>query len=400
MELVANIVGIAVFLGIAVAFSKDRRGINWVSVGILLALNVALALIFMKSETGRNAVAMAASGFTAMVDIAFDGIRMVTASSLNIPEGGNVDFFVGALLPIIFVVPLFDILTYIGLLPLIVKYVGKAIALVARLPKFESFFSIEMMFLGNVEVLAVSALQIKRNEGRRNLTLAMMCMSCVSAAILASYMSLMPKDYILAAVPLNVVNVLIITQILNPVRLTPEQDTIATLSTEEREPFFSFLSTSIINAGKLALIIAATVMAFVSLVSLIDSTLGLFSEGLKVSTILGYLMFPLAWLLGTSPAEALQLGEFMGLKVVTNEFVAMLSVQGQIDGFSEHLRCLCTVFATSFCNFGTVGIVCGFFAGIKSKCQCNEVFTNVSYLILSGVLVSLMSAGLAGLFVW
>lgn len=72
---------------------------------------------------------------------------------------------------VLLVVPMFDILTYIGVLPFIIKWIGKALAIISREPKFESFFAIEMMFLGNTEALAVSTLQLKSMRSERNLTL-------------------------------------------------------------------------------------------------------------------------------------------------------------------------------------------------------------------------------------
>lgn len=197
------------------------------------------------------------------------------------------DFVTSSLLPILLIVPLFDILTYIGVLPWIIKWVGRGLAYITGQPKFESFFVVEMMFLGNTEALAVSQLQLKQMSARRNLTIAMMSMSCVTASILGAYIQMMPGQFILTAVPMNVLNAAIIAAILNPVDVTPEEDTIAkvtssaaveeTTDTTEsgsealadaqvkdakpaREPFFSFLGDSILGAGRLILIIAANVI--------------------------------------------------------------------------------------------------------------------------------------------
>src|SRR5699024_6656226 len=146
--------------------------------------------------------------------------------------------------------------------------------------------SIEMMFLGNTEALAISSLQLKQMKAERNLTLAMMSMSCVTASIIGAYTQMMPGSYILTAVPVNVINALIVTSMLNPVTVTKEEDTVATMKgsaaaeTEVgdvdaegnavKEPFFSFLGDSILGAGRLVLIIAANVIAFVALAALID----------------------------------------------------------------------------------------------------------------------------------
>lgn len=83
------------------------------------------------------------------------------------------------------------------------------------------------MFLGNTEALAVSSLQLKQMSAKRNLTLALMSMSCVTASIIGAYTQMVPGQFVLTAVPLNVLNALIITSMLNPVKVTPEEDTVA-----------------------------------------------------------------------------------------------------------------------------------------------------------------------------
>ncbi len=399
MELALNILAVFVFLALTYLCSRNRKDIRWRTVISLLVLNIIAALFFLKSGIGRDLIVICANGFNKVVSIAFEGVKVISPDLVP-SDPSKMSFFVGALMPILLIVPLFDILTYFGILPFIVRYIGKILSIITGVPKFESFFSIEMMFLGNLEVLAVSRLQIDQNRSERNLTLAMMSMSCVSAALVSAYMSLMPAQYVLTAIPLNVVNVLVITSMLNPVKLEPGEDVIASYKNMEKPPFFAFLGESIANSGKLVLIIAATVVTFVSFVSLINQGLQLINENLTLMSILGIIFYPFVWIMGISGDEAFAMGQLMGTKIVTNEFVAMFSVKDTIDTFSPHFRCVATVFVTSFANFGTVGMVIGFFSGLGNNEKFSIIFKNVSYLLLSGVMVSLMSASIAGLFVW
>ena len=194
---------------------------------------------------------------------------------------------------------------------------------------------------------------------------------------------------------------------LNPVKVPEEEDTIAKVGSEgqdadgKREPFFSFLGDSILGAGKLILIIVANVIAFVALAALIDKILGAFWKPLSLESILGVIMFPFAWLMGLPVDQAWTLSQDMGLKLVTNEFVVMGKVAGGvINGYDPHLRAILTVFLTSFANFGTIGMIIGAFKGLVNKEKNELIAKNVGYLLLSGILVSLLSAGFVGLFVW
>ena len=310
------------------------------------------------------------------------------------------NFVTAALLPLLMIVPMFDILNYVGIMPFVIKWVGRALSFLTGAPKFESFFAVEMVVLGNPDVQAVSATQLQKISTQRCLTIAIMSMSCVSAAIVGSYIQMMPAEFVLTAIPLNVVNALMIAHILCPVEVSPEEDDAVFImsSGEKKLPFFNFLGNSILGAGKLVFIVTCMVIAFVSLAKLINAGLALINPAISLEAALGLVMFPFAWLLVPNTAEAFQLAQFMGTKLITNEFVVMLQAQPLIETFSRHMQCVLTVFVTSFANLGTVGILLGTFSGIVSKEKNELISKNVKYIIISGIMVSLISAGIAGLF--
>ena len=411
MYLAINIIGLIVFLAIGWLFSKDRKAINWRAVLTMTALNLVMAWFLTSFPIGLTIVKGAAAGFDALVQVSYQGIAFAIPSMVNVK---SMDFFVSVLLPILMIVPLFDILTYIGVLPWIIKWIGRGLSFITRQPKFESFFAVEMMFLGNTEALAVSSLQLKRMSAKRDLTLAMMSMSCVTASIIGAYTQMMPGQYILTAIPVNVINALVVTSMLNPVQVSQEEDFIAKIGGSasvadgtveadgQKEPFFSFLGDSILSAGRLVLIIAANVIAFVALAALVDKLLGLIHPWVSLEHLLGIIMFPFAWLMGLNPSDAFQFAQYMGEKLVTNEFVVMGKVTSKIatTAFSEHYRAVLTVFVTSFANFSTVGMIIGCFKSIVDREKNDLVSKNVPYLLLSGILVSLLSAATVGLFAW
>ena len=484
-SLAVNILGVLVFLAAGWLFSHDRRKIHWQSVGILTALNLVIAWILTSFSWGRAAVQGAAAGFNELVSVAWKGINFALANWVG-AEGVDptpVNFIVSALLPILLVVPVFDILTYIGFLPWVIKWIGRGLSIITRQPRFEAFYSIEMMFLGNTEALAVSKLQMQKMSPARNVVIAMMSMSCVTASILAAYIQMVPAEFVLTAVPINCLNALIVTSMLYPVDVPPEEDVIvayeseaeveavpvaagsaagsavegddagaagsetgsgeragevvvegadseedsATADSEDekrdrahsggfsalvanvlkkdrgrpaKEPFFSFLGDSILGAGKLVLIITANVITFVALAALIDKILGAIWAPLSLESILGVFMFVPAMLLGLAPSTGWDMSQIMGLKLVTNEFVAMGQVTSEITGYARHYQAVLTVFLTSFANFGTLGMIIGCFKGLVDKERNDLVAKNVGRMLLSGILVSLMSAGIVGIFVW
>lgn len=410
MFLLINIIGLLVFLGIAVLFSRDRKHIQWKSILILVLLNVFLAWFFVYFQIGRSIVEGLAAAIAWVIQSAHTGTGFAFSSFTS---GKQMDMAVSALFPILLVVPLFDILMYFNILPKIIGGIGFVLAKITRQPKFESFFGIEMMFLGNTEALAVSNEQLKRMNEMRVLTVAMMSMSSISGAIVGAYVQMIPGELVLTTIPLNIINAIIVASILNPVTVEEKEDIIYSINNDEkieRQPFFSFLGDSVLNAGKLVLIIIAFVISFVALADFLDRFINLITGlvgswmGMKgsfgLNQILGVFMYPFALLLGLPWGEAWIVAQQMSKKIVTNEFVVMGEITKVIDTYSAHRRAVISTFLVSFANFSTIGMIVGTLKGIVDKKTSDFVSKYVPMMLLSGILVSLLTAAFVGLFAW
>ncbi|QUX19677.1 NupC/NupG family nucleoside CNT transporter [Staphylococcus haemolyticus] len=410
MFLLVNIIGLLAFLGIAVLFSRDRKNIQWKSILILVVLNLFLAWFFVYFQIGRTIVEGLASAIAWVIQSAHTGTGFAFSSFTSVKQ---MDMAISALFPILLVVPLFDVLMYFNILPKIIGGIGWVLAKITRQPKFESFFGIEMMFLGNTEALAVSNEQLKRMNEMRVLTVAMMSMSSISGAIVGAYVQMIPGDLVLTAIPLNIINAIIVSSILNPVSVEEQEDIIYSIKnneTVERQPFFSFLGDSVLNAGKLVLIIIAFVISFVALADLIDRFINLITGlvggwiGVKgsfgLNQILGLFMYPFALLLGLPWGEAWIVAQQMAKKIVTNEFVVMGEISKVVDSYSPHRRAVISTFLVSFANFSTIGMIVGTLKGIVDQKTSDFVSKYVPMMLLAGILVSLLTAAFVGLFAW
>ncbi|MDR1952150.1 MAG: NupC/NupG family nucleoside CNT transporter [Elusimicrobiota bacterium] len=397
-----NIFGVIVFIGILFLFSKNRKNIQWGSIVICLAVNFFLAWFMLKFSIGREILLLITDCLKWLLDKAYIGINFAFDDFVDLSKLGKGNWFFIALMPLLFIVPLFDILNYIGVMPLIIKVFGELLRIILRRPKFESFFSIEMMVLGNNDAIIVSRFQLSKMKPERILTIAMMSMSCITPAMVGAYVTMMPSIYILTAIPINIINSIIVTSILNPVIVPRNEDTVVKIAErgEKKEPFFSFLCDSVLSAGKLVLIICAIVIAFISLTAIINSLLGLINSNLSLENILGVIMFPFAWLMGLDAPTAFNFAQNIGLKLVTNEFVVMGKVTRDIIFYPPHYQAVLTVFVTSFANLGTAGMILACMKGILNKEQNEIISKQLGYMMLAGLFVSLLSAATAGIFVW
>jgi purine nucleoside transport protein len=397
MFFLLNILGILVVLGLVYLCSPDKRKIRWRSILSLLIAELLITWLMLSTTIGTWTIDKIASFFTWLVSSANAGISFAFPSVM---ANETVDFFFSALLPIVFIVTFFDILSYFGIMTWIIDKVGWVISKISGLPKLESFFSIQMMFLGNTEALAVIRQQLAVLKDHRLLTFGIMGMSSVSGSIIGAYLSMVPAEYVFAAIPLNCLNALLLASILNPVEVSKEDDIVYVPPKEERQDFFSTISNSMLVGMKMVIVILAMVIGYVALTSALNGILGFFIAGLTIEKIFGVIFFPFAFLLGLGVQDAMYVASLMGIKLSTNEFVAMMDLKNHLQDLDPHTIAVAVTFLTSFANFSTVGMIYGTYNSILGEERSKIIGKNVWKLLVSGMAVSLLSAMLVGLFVW
>lgn len=163
------------------------------------------------------------------------------------------------------------------------------------------------------------------------------------------------------------------------------------------EVFFEAMSNGALEGGKIALIVAANLIAFIAVLELINGLIQLVFAGVTLQQILGYVLAPLGILMGIPASEVVEAGAIMGTKIVTNEFVAMLQLQPLMEQFSEKTIGIVTVFLTSFANFSSIGIISGTVKGIDSE-KASVVSRFGLKLLIGSIFASILSATVAGLF--
>jgi CNT family concentrative nucleoside transporter len=146
--------------------------------------------------------------------------------------------------------------------------------------------------------------------------------------------------------------------------------------------------------------IVAMLIAFVALVSLVNQLLGLLpheSEPYTLTGLLGFLLAPLAWLLGVPWAETELAGELLATKVVINELVAYLRL-GAIpaDDLGLQSRIILTYALCGFANFGSLGIMLG---GMTALCpeRRQDILRLAPRSVWSGFLATCLTGAIAGL---
>ncbi|MDQ0858999.1 nucleoside transporter C-terminal domain-containing protein [Bacillus sp. V2I10] len=397
MYFLLNILGVLVVIGIVYICSPNKRNVKWKAILALIVVEFIITWFMLSTKIGTWVINQIAAFFTWLISCANEGISFVFPSAM---ANEQVDFFFSALMPIIFIITFFDILSYFGILTWIIDKVGWLISKVSGLPKLESFFSIQMMFLGNTEALAVLRLQLGAIKTQRLLTFGIMGMSSISGSIIGAYLSMVPATYVFVAIPLNCLNALLIANMLNPVAVSREEDVVYVPTKEERKDFFSTISNSMLVGIKMVIVITAMVIGYVALTASLNGILSFFVNGLTIQKIFSVLFSPFAFLLGLTGSDAMYVAQLMGIKLATNEFVALLDLKDKVGGLAPHTVAVAVTFLTSFANFSTVGMIYGTFNSILDEEKSHIIGRNVWKMLLSGMAVSLLSAMVVGLFIW
>jgi len=157
------------------------------------------------------------------------------------------------------------------------------------------------------------------------------------------------------------------------------------------------LGEYIMDGFKVAIIVGAMLIGFVALMDLINSVFDMIF-GISFQDILGYIFAPVAFLMGVPWADAVSAGGIMATKLVTNEFVAMVSLGEVAKSMSEHTLAIISVFVVSFANFSSIGIIAGAVKGLNER-QGDVVARFGLKLLYGATLVSILTATIVGLVI-
>lgn len=390
-QILQFIMALVVIIALALLVSNNRKKIRLRYIIQLLVIEGALAYFFLHSASGLSVIKHVAGFFDTLLAYAAQGSEFVFG---GMSKDGLAFIFLGVLCPIIFISALIGIFQHFRILPLIIRLVGTLLSKVNGMGKLESFNAVSTLVLGQSENFIAYKGIIGDISPRRMYTMAATAMSTVSLSIVGAYMSMIDAQYVVAALILNMFSTFIILSIINPYQVEDEPE-LKLNKLHEDQSFFEMLGEYILAGFKIAMIIAAMLIGFIALISAVNA---LFSAvlGISFQQILGYVFYPLAWLIGIPAEEALQAGSIMATKLVANEFVAMIELKKIAAELSPRGLGILSVFLVSFANFASIGIVAGAIKGLNEQ-QGNVVSRFGLKLVYGSTLVSLLSAAIAGL---
>lgn len=385
------VLALIVVMALALLVSYDRRKIRPRYIIQLLVIETFLAWFFLHSKAGLASVQYIAELFDALMKFAGQGSDFVFG---NMGKQGLAYVFLNVLCPIIFISVLIGILQHFRILPLVIRVVGTVLSKINGMGKLESFNAVSSLLLGQSENFIAYKGIIGELSTRRMYTMAATAMSTVSMSIVGAYMSMLEPRYVVVALILNMFSTFVVLSMINPYH--PDEEAEPVLShLHEDQSFFEMLGEYIIAGFRVAMIVAAMLIGFIALIAALNT---LFSSifGQSFQQLMGYVFYPLAWVIGIPAQDALQAGSLMATKLVSNEFVAMMELQKIASQMNPRSLGILSVFLVSFANFASIGVVAGAIKGV-SEAQSRTVSRFGFRLVYGATLVSLLSAAIVGL---
>ena len=385
--------GLLLVFGLAFLVSKNRKEIKYKNIILMVVIQFLLAAVLLNTRFGYILIKGISSVFEGLLEYASAGVSFVFGGLAN---KGESPFFLNVLLPIVFISVLIGILQHFKILPLFMKWVGFLLSKVNGMGKMESYNAVASVMVGQSEVFITLKKQLGKISPQRMYTLCASAMSTVSMSIVGAYMTMIEPKYVVTAIVLNLFGGFIIASIINPYKVDENED-ILTIEDEEKQSFFQMLGEYIMDGFKVAVIVGAMLIGFVALMALINSLFDMIF-GISFQGILGYIFAPIAFLMGVPWAEAISAGGIMATKLVTNEFVAMISLGDVANTLSARTLGIISVFLVSFANFSSIGIIAGAVKGLNEK-QGNVVARFGLKLLYGATLVSILTATIVGLII-
>lgn len=405
-RLLIGAAGIALILLIAFALSSNRKHIRPRVVGAAFAMQAAIAALVLYVPAGKAAIAAMSQGVANLLGYAHAGIDFIFGP-LAAPEIGGKSFAIAALPTIIFFASLISILYHVGIMQLIVRWVGGAIQKVTGISKVESLCAAANIFVGQSESPLVIRPYLASLTPAQLFLVMTSGMAGVAGTILAAYAAMGIKiDYLLAASFMSAPGGILMAKMMmpdDPKDADIEPVILAEASHAEEKPANIIMAAAqgAQTGVKLAVAVGAMVLAFVALVALANGVLGGIGSwfgypDLSFQQLLGWIFQPLMVLLNVPWNEAGIAGGLFGTKVVLNEFVAFISL-GQTQTALSPLTVGVVTFALcGFANFSSIAIQMAVTGGLAPNQRPVIARLGLKALV-AGSLANLMSAALAGL---
>ncbi len=413
--------GLAVLIGIVFLFSNNKKAVDWKLVATGIVLQIGFAALVLLVPGGREVFDWLGQVFVKILSFVNAGSSFIFGSMMDVKTYGFI--FAFQVLPtIIFFAALMAVLYHLNVMQAVVRAMTWAITKVMRVSGAETTSVCASVFIGQTEAPLTVRPYISKMTESELLTMMIGGMAHIAGGVLAAYVGMLGggdpvqqafyAKHLLAASIMAAPATLVVAKLLIPETGMPL--TRGTVKMEVEKTSSNVIDAAAAGAGdglRLALNIGAMLLAFIALIALVNWPLTWIGEvtGLQamlgrptdLATIFGYVLAPIAWVIGVPWQDATTVGSLIGQKIVLNEFVAYLQlaeiVNGNVPGIAltDQGRLIATYALCGFANFSSIAIQIGGIGGLAPERRSDLARFGLR-AVLGGTIATLMTATIAG----
>jgi len=430
-ERVRSGVGLLVLLLIAWGLSVNRSRINWRIVGWGVGLQLVFGLVILKTPIGTGAFDLVNGLVLALLGNMEQGARFIFGNLVynNIPvgegpvgngpfdpapgmvanTGGFFAFYV--LSTIVFFSSLMTVLYHLGVMQFIVRGFAWIMQRTMRTSGAETLSAAGNIFVGQTEAPLLVKPFIDKMTRSELMAVMTGGFATVAGGVLAAYVGMLVgvfpdiAGHLMAASVMSAPAALVVAKLMVPETAVPE--TAGSLEVKVERLDVNVIQAAARGASdgvRLAVNVGAMLLAFTALVYLFNGILGWSTEligleGITLERVLGWVLAPLAWIMGVNWADAQVVGSLMGIKTVLNEFFAYLQLAGQLEGtgaLAPRSAVIATYALSGFANFSSIAIQIGGIGGIAPGRQRDLSELGLRAMV-GGSIAGFMTATVAGM---
>ena len=399
-------VGFFVLLGIAWLTSSNRSAIDLRTIATGIALQIGIAVLLLATPIGEMFFSFVEVPVAILIEATQSGVQFVFDPLATV---GN-SFALGVLPVIVFMGSLFSIFYYLGWIQPLVHGLARILSRTMRLSGAEALAAIANVFVGLIESGVVIRPYLANMTRSELFTFMTLGMSTIAGSVLLAYVTILGggpfAGHLVVASLISAPAGLVVAKVMIPETEIPE-------TSGDAPELVESTAINLIDAAaegglvgmRLALNIGALLIAFVALVTLANLIVGgvggLFgAPELTLQAILGFLLAPLASLMGIPWVEAREVGSLIGLKTIVNEFIAYQALADAIaEGtISERSAIIASYALCGFANFGSLAILLGGIQGIAPERRPEAAELGLRS-ILGGTLATCMTGCMAGMII-
>lgn len=417
--------GLAVLIGIAWLFSNNKRAVDWRLVVTGIVLQVLFAAFVLLTPWGASIFDSLSQGFVKVLGFTAAGTSLIFGG-LSDPAKIGFVFAFQVLPTIIFFAALMGVLYHLGVMQWFVRGMAWAITKVMKVSGAETTSVCASIFIGQTEAPLTIRPYLSKMTQSELLTVMIGGMAHIAGGVLGAYVLMLGggdpvqqaffAKHLLTASIMAAPATLVIAKILIPE--TGEPLTRGTVKMEVERTTTNVIDAAAGGAAdglKLALNVGAMLLAFTALIALLnwpilavgDATgiAAAIGRPLDLGVILGWIMAPIAWVIGVPWQDSVTVGGLIGQKIVLNEFIAYSElskvIAGQVPGvtLSDQGRLIATYALCGFANFSSIAIQIGGIGGLAPE-RRHDLAKFGLRAVLGGSIATFMTATIAGVLTW